>query len=247
MNPSPEPTPTPGGSPYFQTTHWSVVLAAGETREDLRGSALASLCKAYWFPVYAYIRRRGSNHHDAQDLTQEYFCRMLQKGGLETADPERGRFRTFVLSSLKNFLANEWDKERAKKRGGEFTFITIDDAEAQRRVEEEHASTVSPDQAFDRNWALAVLDQSIRNVEDHYRKSGKHDLFQKLEPCLSRSGGNSSYKEIGIELGMTEDAVKMAVLRLRGRFRQALHREVANTLSDLRTVDREVAVLLAKL
>lgn len=217
--------------PRFATTHWSMVLRAGREQSDEAQSALSRLCRIYWYPLYAHVRRRGYPPADAQDLTQQFFARLLARQLLASADPERGRFRSFLLTSLDHFLRDEWAKARAQKRGGgEVAFpVSLDLAES--RFERE-SSSLSPDQAFDRQWAVALLGSVLQQLEDDYRREQKAALFAALQPTLTGLREHQPYAEIAAHLGLSEAAVKVAVHRLRQRYRARLQAEIAATVAS---------------
>lgn len=222
----------PRPTPKFATTHWSMVLRAG--RHDTTGGseALARLCQIYWYPIYVQVRRRGYNAHDAQDLTQGFFARLLARETLAHADPARGRFRSFVLSALKNFLSDEWEKSQALKRGGGAITISMDLETAERQLPAEPADGVSPDQVFDRQWALVLLELVLTRLAEEYRVAGKARLFATLKPALTGASDAQPYAQLALELGTTEGAVKVMVHRLRRRYRELLEDEIAQTVAS---------------
>jgi RNA polymerase sigma-70 factor (ECF subfamily) len=229
------------------TTHWSVVLAAVRSDSTRAQSALATLCQKYWYPLYAYVRRRGYNPHDAQDLTQEFFARLLEHNWLARASRERGRFRTFLLSALSHFLANEWDKARAQKRGGAVQLLPLQLDTAETRYGAEPPDTVTPEQSYERRWALALLEHVLTRLGDEYRSQQKSGLFEALKSCLAGERRAQPYAALGSKLGMSEGAVKVAVHRLRQRYRQILKDEIAQTVSAPQEVEEEMRYLLAVL
>ena len=231
----------------FVTTHWSVVLAARRSDTTRAQAALARLCQTYWYPLYAYVRRRGYGPHDAQDLTQEFFARLLAQNWLAQADRERGRFRTFLLTALSHFLANEWDKARAQKRGGAVEFVPLQLDNAETRYGQESADPVTPEQCFERRWALALLDEVLNRLRQEQVAAGAGALFDTLKPCLAGTRQAQPYAALALELGMTEGAVKVAVHRLRHRYRQLLREEIANTVTSTQEVDEEMHHLFAVL
>ena len=231
----------------FVTTHWSVVLTAGRSDTTRAQAALARLCQAYWYPLYAYVRRRGYGPPDAQDLTQEFFARLLAQNWLAQADRERGRFRTFLLAALSHFLANEWDKARAQKRGGAVQFVPLQLDNAETRYGHEPADPVTPEQCFERRWALALLDEVLNRLRQEQVAAGAGALFDTLKPCLAGTRQAQPYAALAAELGMTEGAVKVAVHRLRHRYRQLLREEIANTVATPGEVDEEMHHLFAVL
>jgi RNA polymerase sigma-70 factor (ECF subfamily) len=231
----------------FVTTRWSVVLTAGRSDSTRAQSALSTLCQAYWYPLYAYVRRRGYNPHDAQDLTQEFFARLLEHNWLARASRERGRFRTFLLSALSHFLANEWDKARSKKRGGAVQFLPLQLDTAETRYGAEPPDTVTPEQCYERRWALALLDHVLTRLGDEYRAEQKGELFELLKPCFAGERQSQPYASLGAKLGMSEGAVKVAVHRMRHHYREILKEEIAQTVSAPDEVEEEMRYLLTVL
>jgi RNA polymerase sigma-70 factor (ECF subfamily) len=238
-------TPKPSAQ-QFAPTRWSVVLRAAKPDSSSQArEALASLCQAYWYPLYAYVRRLGHNPHDAQDLTQEFFARLLQKHYLAGIQREGGRFRSFLLAALKGFLANEWDRAHAQKRGGGRSAVSIDATAAETRFAEEPADELTPERIFERQWARALLAQVLARLRAEHVAAGKAELFEQLSASLSQPRGAVPYVEIAGRLGMTEGAVKMAVQRLRGRYRDLLRAEIAETVADAGEVEAEIRHLFA--
>ncbi len=227
----------------FATTHWSVVLKAGDQPGDESSRALEVLCRGYWYPVYAYIRRLGHSPHDAQDFTQSFFAYLLDKRLLARAAPESGRFRSFLLGSLKNFMANEWRKQNAQKRGADRT-VSFDAADAEERYAVEPADATNPQNLYEQAWAVAVLDQAMNLLETEYAAAGKRDLFAELVPSLQGDRLASTYADVGARLDMSEGAVKVAVHRLRQRYREVLRASVANTVADPLEIDGELRHLM---
>jgi len=237
-----------GGRPaVFVTTHWSVVLAASRSDSTHAQAALARLCQTYWYPLYAYVRRRGFQAHDAQDLTQEFFARLLEQNWLAQADRERGRFRTFLLAALGHFLANEWDKARAQKRGGAVQIVPLQLDTAETRYGQEPSDPVTPEQCFERRWALALLDEVLNRLRDESSAGDQAELFDTLKPCLVGDRQAQPYASLAARLGMTEGAVKVAVHRLRQRYRQLLRQEIAHTVASPGEVDEEMHHLFSVL
>jgi RNA polymerase sigma-70 factor (ECF subfamily) len=236
-----------GPSPQFATTHWSVVLAARGGETAPAREALETLCAGYWYPLYAYVRRRGLGPEDAQDVTQAFFARMLEKRTLERADPERGKFRSFLLSSMTNFLANERDRSAALKRGGGRTLLSIDFCSGEERYRLEPSDPMTPQRLFERRWALTLLERALERLGDAHAAEGKGDLFARLSPYLTGEAGAAPYAETAEALGMTTDAVKAAVHRLRRRFRTELRAEIAETVSRPEEVDEELGDLFEAL
>lgn len=232
----------------FTPTHWSVVLAAaGHTDSAGARDALEKLCRNYWVPIYAFVRRQGHSPHDAQDLTQEFFARLLEKNYLADADRAKGRFRSFLLASLKHFLANEWDKANAQKRGGGRVLISIDANAVETAFGAELAHELTADKIFERRWALALLDQVLRRLREEYARDGKQNQFEQLKQTLTEASRSVPYAEIAARLGTSEGAVKVAVHRLRQRYRELLRSEIADTVASPAEIDDEIRNLFAAL
>jgi RNA polymerase sigma factor (sigma-70 family) len=231
-------------SSSFPTTLWTVVLRAGRDDPGQARAALAQLCQGYWYPLYSFVRRRGHSPHDAQDRTQELFAHLLEKHGLGRVDPEQGRFRTFLLASLKNFLANDWDKAHALKRGGGQSVVSLEQDSAESRYRLEPSHDLTPDRHFERQWALTLLDQVLVALRDEYHSEGKGDLFEELKPVLTGQPG--AYAKIAARLHRSEGAIKVAVHRLRHRYRELMQARVAETVGD-DDVEDELRHLLAAL
>ena len=231
----------------FATTHWSVILAATRSETTRARAALARLCQTYWYPLYAYIRRRGYEEHDAQDLTQEFFARLLEHKWLAQADRERGRFRTFLLAAMGHFLANEWDKARTQKRGGGVEMVPLQLDSAETRYGKEPADPMTPEQCYDRRWALALLEEVLNGLRQEHAAAGTEELFDALKPCLVGDRQAQPYAALGARLGMTEGAVKVAVHRLRQRYRQLLREEIAHTVASPDEVNEEMRYLFSVL
>jgi len=224
-----------------------MVVAAGRADTSRARDALARLCQTYWHPLYAYVRRVGHSPHDAQDLTQEFFARLLEKNYLADADESRGRFRSFLLASLKHFLANEWHKAQAQKRGGGQIPISIDVSAAETSCHFEPADTTTADKIYERRWALTLLDQVLRRLREEYVRDGKQNLFEQLKPTLTEASRSVAYAEIARRLDTTEGAVKVAVHRLRQRYREILRAEIAETVACPGEVEDELRNLFAAL
>ncbi len=227
----------------FATTRWTVVLAAGRRHTPQSDGALEELCRTYWFPLYAYVRRRGHGKEDAEDLTQEFFARFLGKNFLGTVASEKGKFRAFLLASLKHFLANEWDKSQAQKRGGGAAPLSLDWQTADTQFQVAAANEPSPDQAFDREWALALLAKVIGRLQKECAAEGKNKLFDQLKIFLTTGKGAVSHAAAAKNLGMDETAVRVAVHRLRKRYRTLLREEISQTLADELQVAEEMRAL----
>ncbi len=242
------PDSNTGGSPprgqWFATTHWSVVLAAGEGSSAKAADALEKLCRTYWLPLYAYVRRKGSGPEDAQDLTQEFFACILEKNALSRARRERGRFRSFLLTSLQNFLVHEWERARAKKRGGGNRPLPWDPLSAESRYQLEGASDLTPDKAFERRWALTLFQQALARLREEFTAARKGEQFEELKGLLSDEAGEGEYAGIAARLGMTTAAVTVAVHRLRKRYRQLVREEIAHTVTSPTEIDDEMRYLI---
>lgn len=229
----------------FATTRWSVVLAARDRGEPQAQEALAALCAAYWYPLYAFIRRRGNDPERARDLTQEFFARLLEKDVLAGVDRGKGRFRSFLLAACTHFLANERDRRDAQKRGGGRAPVSIDALEAEARYRREPRDELTPERLFERRWALTLLGQVLERLDGEMARAGKADLFARLKPALLGERGAAPYAEVAAELGTTEGAVKVTVHRLRRRYRAILAEEIARTIDDPARVDDEIRDLFA--
>ena len=227
----------------FATTHWTVVLAAGRRHTPQADGALEELCRTYWFPLYAYVRRRGRAKADAEDLVQAFFARLLAKNYLADVASEKGKFSAFLLAALKHFLANEWDKAQAQKRGGGAAHLSLDWQTADTKFQVAAAGEPSPDQAFDREWALALLAKVIERLQAECAAEGKAKVFEQLKAFLMAGGGDSAQADVAKSLGLEEGAVRVAIHRLRKRYRVLLRDEIAHTLSDAAMVDEELRVL----
>ncbi len=229
------------GAAQFGQTQWSVVLsAAGKKNPALAEQALEKLCRVYWLPLYTFIRRQGESPQDAQDLTQEFFARLLEKDFLGSVDQTKGRFRSFLLASLKHFLSNQRDRARAQKRGGGQTPLSLDFCEAETSIGFQPADEQTPEKAFEKRWALALLEQSLARLRKEYSVRGKEELFDQLKTTLTEGRGSVAYAELSARLGMSEASVKMAVLRLRQRYREVLRAEIAETVAQESEVEDEL-------
>jgi len=231
----------------FDTTHWSVVLQAGGNDSPQAADALATLCRAYWFPLYAYVRRQGHTVEDAQDFTQAFFARLLERKSFQLADRNRGRFRTFLLTSLKYFLINEWRKGNCDKRGGGQQIISLDAEATETRFQAEPADHRTPDKAFDRRWAMVVLDRVLNQLQAEFGTGERGRLFETLKIFLTGEDNKSSYAEIGRGFAMTEGSIKVTVHRLRQRYRELLKQEISMTVDGSDAVDEEIRHLIAAL
>jgi len=231
----------------FSTTHWSVVLTAGASASAGSREALERLCRTYWYPLYSYLRRRGCDAHQAEDCAQGFFAVLLEGHTLERAKPERGKFRSFLLSCLSHFLADQWDQAQAQKRGGGKVIVSLDIEDAETRYQVEPAHDLTPERLFEKSWALTVLENAMARLKTESAEGGRQDLFESLKPHLPASRGPASYKDVATRLGMTEGAVKVAVHRLRDRYRQLVRAEIAETVSTPEQVDEEIRDLFTAL
>jgi RNA polymerase sigma-70 factor (ECF subfamily) len=241
----PEPDPRQAQAGRFGTTHWSVVLAARDRDAPQAEQALAALCEAYWYPLYAFVRRQGHDPDQAADLTQEFFARLLEKDYLKAVDRTRGRFRSFLLAACTHFLANERDRAHAMRRGGGRPPVSIDVRRAEGRYRAEPAHELTAERLYQRRWALTLLDGVLERLGEESRRAGKVLLYQHLKVALTGAEGAVPYARVGAELGMSEAAVKKAAERLRRRFRELLRHRIAETVADPAEVDDEIRDLFA--
>lgn len=236
----------PSESPNaFRTTRWSrVLLAGGPVEEQEAVTALADLCRDYWYPLYAFARRHGLDVPDAEDATQGFFLHLLEGGALTRAKAERGRFRSFLLGAMQNYLNNERRRDRTLKRGGGETPLSLDALAAEERFALEPAHIVTPEAQFERNWALALIERVFRRLEEDYIEAGRRDLFEALKPCLSGEVARPGYEAIANDLGMSAAAVGTALFRMRRRFGERMREEIAETVSSPAEVEEEIAQLM---
>ncbi len=230
---------------YFATTRWTVVLAAGDRSTPNADVALEELCRTYWYPLYAYVRRHGHSREDAEDLTQSFFARFLQKNYLEKLRAEHGKFRAFLIASLKHFLANEWDRSSRQKRGGGVPPLSLDWQDADTRYQIDPADNLSPDKIYDRAWAVTLLERVITRLRQENAAEGRALLFDRLKTCLTLGRSDIPYTEAAYGLGMTEGAVRVAVHRMRRRYRELLREEIGQTLSDPSQMEEEMRALFS--
>jgi RNA polymerase sigma-70 factor (ECF subfamily) len=230
----------------FPTTHWSVVINAGAGSESQAHAALETLCRQYWYPLYAFARRHGRSHHEAEDSTQEFLARLLATDGVARARPERGRFRAFLVTALRNFLTNEWQREQAAKRGGGQAPLPLDFAAAGERFTREPMDPgLSPEQAFDRAWAHSLIEDTVAGLRAEYEKSGRGVLFAALAPLVWGGNPAESLAEPAARLGMNAHAFTVALQRVRRRLGDRLRARVADTVADPADVDAELRHLIA--
>jgi RNA polymerase sigma factor (sigma-70 family) len=234
-----------GSEGWFVTTHWSVVLSAQDPASPRSFEALETLCRSYWYPLYAYARRGGHSPADAEDLTQGFFARLLEKDYLKTAARVKGRFRSFLLVAFKRYRANEWDRAHAQKRGGFAPVVSIDPEDAESRFAAEPSHNVPPDVLFDRQWARTLLERAMAQLQEEYVASGRAKLFEYLQSCLGREESALPYAEIATRLKLTKATVKMAVHRMRARYREILRAEIAHTVSCAEEIEEEIRHLFS--
>lgn len=231
----------------FTTTHWSAVLEAGKGDSPAAAAALEELCRAYWYPLYAFVRRQGHSPEEAEDLTQSFFERLLEKDYLRLADPERGRFRSFLLSALKNFLTNEWTRSTRQKRGGGCAPVSWDRESAEHRYGMEPVDRLTPEKIFEKQWAITVLEQVLGRLQQEEIAAGHECFFQEVKGWLWGDKGDTGYAELAGQLGLTESALKAAVHRLRLRYRELLREEIGRTVATPLEVQEELEGLMAAL
>lgn len=246
------PNPSVGSFDYsgvasFDTTHWSVVSAAADVVSPHAAAALDALCRTYWYPIYSHIRRKGYAAADAQDMTQEFFCRLIGKNYLESVDRNAGSFRSFLLASVNHLLANEWHKAQARKRGGGCSFIPLHSEEAENRFAQDVSANDSPERAFDRRWALTLLHQALARLREEFTSAGKLRQFELLKGFLSDVAGEGDYAAIAGELGLDAGGVAVAVHRLRRRYRDIVRAEIAQTVTTESELHAEMDHLFAAL
>jgi RNA polymerase sigma-70 factor (ECF subfamily) len=241
---------TPAGIPaqgIFATTHWTRVLVAGSGASPQADAALEELCRIYWYPLYAYVRRQGHSREDAEDLTQGFFARLLEKKYLEGVTSEKGQFRAFLLMAVKRFIANEWDRANTQKRGGGVAPLSLDWQDADARYQINPADLLSPDKLYDRAWAMILLERVIIRLRDEHVAEGKAAQYEQLKPFLMTAKSELPYLEAATALNMNEGAVRVAVHRLRRRYRQLLREEIAQTLANPAQAEEEMQALFSAL
>jgi RNA polymerase sigma factor (sigma-70 family) len=244
MRPSVNSSSAPGRG-GFATTRWSIVLSAAGSESKDGIEALAVLCESYWYPLYAFVRRTGHSPHDAQDLTQDFFARLIAKSWLREVHPDRGRFRSFLLAAMKHFLANEWDRARRLKRGGGQALLSLDAGLAEERYAREPAGAISAEQVFERRWAFTLLEKVLARLRSEFAAIGKAAVFAELEPGLT--GAKLDYGAIAGRLNLNEGAVRVAVHRLRARYRDLVRAEIAETVDTEADIEAELKDLFAAL
>ena len=232
------------GGAQFATTHWSVVLAAGHCSALGAPLALEQLCRTYWYPLYAYLRREGHSVEDAEDLVQGFFLHLLRKDVIQTAEPGRGRFRSFLLGTLKHFLSDERGKAEAQKRGGGQQSVSWDLASAEHRFQQEPADEASPDQLFERRWALALLEQALDRLQAECASDTRSEIFEHLQAFVTGEKGPMSYAEAAARLGLTLSGVKSTIFRLRRRYHELVREEVGRTVAEPAEIEDELRYLI---
>ncbi len=238
---------TPVPSAQFTATHWSVVLAAAHHESPQAAEALETLCRTYWYPLYAYIRRQGYDVADAQDLTQSFFAHILSRRFLQRASRDKGKFRSFILGSLKFFLADELAKLQAMKRGGGQSLVFLDAKSAEERYRLEPVEPMDPEKLFQRRWAMTLLDRVLERLEAEFAQAGKRRTLEHLREFLLGERGSATYQQVAATLGMAEGAVKMAVHRMRQRYRELFREEIAQTVANPTEIEEETQHVFAAL
>jgi DNA-directed RNA polymerase specialized sigma24 family protein len=234
-------------SPKFDTTSWTLVRAAAVDPTEESRQALATLCQTYWSPVYAFVRRNGYDREQAQDLTQGFFTQLLEKRFLVDADQQRGKFRSFLLTAVKHFLANEWDREHALKRGGGKVPVSIDVVAAESWYAPSVVAEGTPESLFERRWALSLLERTLARLRAEFVAAGKTSQFDSLSPFLNKDSGDKRYEDLAEQLGLSAGALRMSVHRMRRRYRDLLREEIAHTVSTTDEIDDEIRFLVSTL
>jgi RNA polymerase sigma factor (sigma-70 family) len=233
------------GAGLFTTTHWSVVLAASQQESPQAAEALEKLCRTYWYPLYVYVRRRGYGSEDAGDLTQDFFAHLLKNNAFATANPQRGKFRSFLVASLDHFMINQWNRAKTAKHGGGKATIPLDAAEAERRHQQELVSSLSPEKIFDQQWGFAVLEQALARLGREFADAGKEERFDRLKVFLTSKVNYGQYPAVATELGLSTAAISLSVHRMRQRYRELVRAEIAHTVSSPAELEEEMRHLFA--
>ena len=239
--------PVPGGAERFATTHWSVVLLAGDSQSPAAQGALEKLCRTYWYPLYAFVRRQGHDPHEAQDLTQEFFSQLLAGKGLESVDRRKGKFRSFLLASMKHLLANEWNRSQRQKRGGASAHFSLDAISAEGRYRTEPMDELTPEKIYERRWAETVMDSVTIQLQNEFAEAGASERFENLKVFLLADDVPLSYAEAALRLNMSEGAVRTAIYRMRQRYGELFRAEIAQTVASPNEMEEEVRHFLAVL
>ena len=234
-------------SGLFTTTHWSVVLAAEQTGTPQSSEALENLCRTYWYPLYAFVRRGGYSPHDTEDLLQGFFARFLEKHYLGDVDQAKGRFRSFLLAALKHYLANEWDKAKAVKRGGRVEFLSLEAEAAESRYYEEPVSELTPEKLYEQRWAYELLERVVVRLRHEFEASGQSSLFEALKGFLLGESQDVSCADVAARQGLSEGALKKRVQRMRQRYQRLLREEIAHTVAQPEDVEDEIRYLFSVL
>ena len=231
-------------TPIFATTRWTVIVSAGDEHSPQQADALSQLCQTYWYPLYAFARRQGASPHDAEDLIQEFFARLLERNYLDRADPNKGKFRWFLLGALKHFLSNQRERERTAKRGGNQIHIPLDQIVAEKRYQLEPSTNLNAEKLFERTWAMTLLARVREQLREHYEKAGKLGRFERLESFLPGDQKKRSYTEVAQELGVSEGALRVELHRLKATYRAILRAEIAHIVSAPTEIDEELRHLI---
>ncbi len=233
-----------GAGRVFPTTHWSAVLAAGKHESPQAAEALEKLCRTYWYPLYAYVRRSGHSPEDAQDLTQGFLACLLARDSFAQVGPQKGKFRSFLLTALRHFLSDQWSQARAVKRGGGAAVLSLDALEAEGRYRLEPVERLDAEKVYERRWAMTLLEQALNRLREEATAAGKTNLFEALESLVAGES-DVSCGEVAVKLGLTEGAVKSALHRLRERYRALVCEEIAHTVAEPAEIEAEVRYLIA--
>jgi RNA polymerase sigma-70 factor (ECF subfamily) len=234
------PQSTPPGSPQFATTRWSLVVSAGNQTSENSAQALESLCRTYWFPLYAYVRKRVGDANEACDLTQAFFERLLEKNYLAEVDPQRGRFRAFLITAFKHFLSKEWEKARTQKRGGGRSILSLDFRDGDARYSAEPVSHLTSEQVYERQWVLTLLARVMQRLQDEYQAAGKQKQYEHLKSFIIGEHGDTTYANVAAIFQSTEAAMRMSAYRMRRRYRELLRQEIAETVADTADIEDEI-------
>ena len=229
---------------WFTTTHWSIVINAQDPASPQASQALEKLCRSYWYPLYAFVRRQGRDEATAKDLTQGFFAKLLEKNYLAGVRPEKGRFRNFLLASIKHFIADEWDKARALKRGGGQTIISLDETTGEGRYRHEPVEAMDAEKLYERRWALTLLEQARERLKEEFRIAGRAELYERLQLFESGDHDAPAYAQVAPALGLSESGLRAAVHRMRQRYQELVREEVAQTVSSPAEVDEEIRYLI---
>ena len=229
---------------WFNPTHWSIVLAARDTASPQAADALEKLCRTYWYPLYVFVRRQGHDEHSAKDLTQDFFARLLEKNYLAQVDQDKGKFRSFLLASLKHYLADQRDKKNAQKRGGGQILISLDETVGEDRYRAEPVDIMDAEKLYERRWALTLLDQARERLKEEFLNADKLQLYERLQAFAAGGGDTPAYSDVAVELGLSEGGVRTAVFRMRQRYRELVREEVTQTVSSPQDVDEEIRHLI---